>query len=263
MASASSAQTCGLFACGNACRWHSSRTGRRSPCLPCTGSNAAYRASASGSMGPCSGCSVSVSALATWRMEALARWAGRWMRSDSRSASLFARRHHSLQPTERTVRGRHDESTGCVRPHRTWRHHPTGRPVWVTTRRGTQSAELEFDDQWIADPLHFAPGPSLAPDKGHFQTPEGHAMFAPLGDSAPDRWGRRLLVRAEVLRARAAATTPRTLRGIDSLLGVSDITRQGALRFITGREGPLLATNDQIPPDQATGLDGCCHGAGY
>lgn len=97
--------------------------------------------------------------------------------------------------------------------------------LWVTVKPDRQSAELEFDDSWIADPLHFALGPSLSPGQGRFRTSERHTMFGPIGDSAPDRWGRRLLVLAEGLRARAQQATPRTLREIDYLLGVSDLTR--------------------------------------
>lgn len=71
-----------------------------------------------------------------------------------------------------------------------------------------------------------------------------------LGDSAPDRWGRVLMRRAERRRAEAAGETPRTLREIDFLLGVDDEARQGALRFKAEEEGPFLAEHDggRIPP---------------
>ncbi|MFT3799333.1 hypothetical protein [Microbacterium sp.] len=50
-------------------------------------------------------------------------------------------------------------------------------------------------------------------------------------DSAPDRWGRNLIEKAERARAREAGRTPRRRDDFDFLLGVSDDTRQGALRY--------------------------------
>jgi serine/threonine-protein kinase HipA len=39
-----------------------------------------------------------------------------------------------------------------------------------------------------------------------------------------------------------------TLLEVDYLLGVSDITRQGALRFAESKGGPFLAIGTQVPP---------------
>lgn len=50
-------------------------------------------------------------------------------------------------------------------------------------------------------------------------------------DSAPDRWGRNLVEKAERARARDEGRVPRRLDDLDFLLGVSDDTRQGALRY--------------------------------
>ena len=75
-------------------------------------------------------------------------------------------------------------------------------------------------------------------------------MFGAIGDSAPDRWGRVLMRRAERRRAEREGQTPRTLREIDYLLRVSDEARQGALRFALEPGGPFLATDNErpIPP---------------
>lgn len=50
-------------------------------------------------------------------------------------------------------------------------------------------------------------------------------------DSAPDRWGRNLIEKGERVRAREEGRAPRRLDDLDFLIGVSDDTRQGALRF--------------------------------
>ena len=66
-------------------------------------------------------------------------------------------------------------------------------------------------------------------------------------DSAPDRWGRNLLEKAERGRARAEDRAPRRLDELDFLLGVSDDTRQGALRF-RYPGGPFLGQPSRVPP---------------
>jgi serine/threonine-protein kinase HipA len=117
---------------------------------------------------------------------------------------------------------------------------PVGR-LWTRRDRNRETASFEFDRQWLANPLHHALGPVLPPTAGAFHTSEGRALFGALGDSAPDRWGRRLIMRNEARRARAAGATPRAPREIDYLLGATDIVRQGALRFRLTPDGPFEA----------------------
>ena len=117
---------------------------------------------------------------------------------------------------------------------------PVGR-LWTRRDRNRETASFEFDHEWLADPVHHALGPALPATAGAFHTSEGRALFGALGDSAPDRWGRRLIMRNEARRARAAGTTPRAPREIDYLLGVTDIVRQGALRFRVTQDGPFEA----------------------
>lgn len=70
-----------------------------------------------------------------------------------------------------------------------------------------------------------------------------------MGDSAPQRWGRVLMRRAERQRAAAASEHPRTLFKVDYLLMVDDEAREGALRFADTEGGPFLATRQpRIPP---------------
>lgn len=134
--------------------------------------------------------------------------------------------------------------------------HGVAKPVgqlWVSTTRESQRAAFEYFPSWIADPIHWALGPALPVGTGTFHTAEGRTMFDALGDSAPDRWGRRLIARAERNRARKTGSTPRALREIDFLLGVSDVTRQGALRFASPEggeagKGEFLAPGTHVPP---------------
>ncbi|HEU0082687.1 MAG TPA: HipA domain-containing protein, partial [Bradyrhizobium sp.] len=72
---------------------------------------------------------------------------------------------------------------------------------------------------------------ALTLNRGAFTPPAGAPVFGSIGDSAPDTWGRRLMLRAERRRAQRERRQPRTLMEADYLLGVSDVSRSGALRF--------------------------------
>ncbi len=121
--------------------------------------------------------------------------------------------------------------------------------LWARTRKDRESATFEYDKDWLAHPARFSLEPALQLGPGPFHTPAGKPLFGAIGDSAPDRWGRVLMRRAERRRAERAGETPRTLRESDYLLTVNDEARQGALRFARQPGGPFLATGLlAIPP---------------
>lgn len=98
-------------------------------------------------------------------------------------------------------------------------------------RRGGEAISFEYHTDWLADPARFSLEPALALGRGAF-APAGHQLiFGSIGDSAPDTWGRRLMQRAERRRAERDGRAPHTLQELDYLLGVSDVSRLGALRF--------------------------------
>lgn len=108
------------------------------------------------------------------------------------------------------------------------------RPVGLLRRnrsRGAETVTFEYAPGWLADAGSFALEPALRLTSGSFPPQTGQAIFGSIGDSAPDTWGRRLMQRAERRRADQDGRHPRTLSEIDYLLGVSDETRLGALRF--------------------------------
>ncbi|MBI1392408.1 MAG: type II toxin-antitoxin system HipA family toxin [Alphaproteobacteria bacterium] len=97
--------------------------------------------------------------------------------------------------------------------------------------RGRESVTFEYHPDWQASGRRFSLEPGLAVSAGMFHPGAGREMFGSIGDSAPDTWGRRLMQRAERRQAQAEDRPPRTLHEADFLLGVSDISRLGALRF--------------------------------
>ena len=126
---------------------------------------------------------------------------------------------------------------------------PVGK-LWGHFGKGRESASFEYDRDWLANPEKFALDPALQLTEGVFHTTGDQKLFGAIGDSAPDRWGRVLMRRAENRRAKLAATTPRTLMEMDYLLGVNDEARQGALRFAKSPSGPFLSIAEKgaIPP---------------
>lgn len=66
-------------------------------------------------------------------------------------------------------------------------------------------------------------------------------------DSAPDRWGRNLIEKAERVRARQERRAPRRLDDLDFLLGVSDDTRQGALRYRLAESTAFVGEPSHVP----------------
>lgn len=119
--------------------------------------------------------------------------------------------------------------------------------LWARVRQNRQSATFEYDQTWLDYRDRFSLEPALKLGPGPYHTAGDKPLFGATGDSAPDRWGRVLMRRAERRRAERAGETPRTLMEIDYLLMVNDEARQGALRFAATPGGPFLATHDAIP----------------
>ncbi|HLK66919.1 MAG TPA: HipA domain-containing protein [Bryobacteraceae bacterium] len=122
--------------------------------------------------------------------------------------------------------------------------HLVGR-LWARLRKDRESATFEYDQGWLTHPERFSLEPALRLGPGPFHSTFDKPLFGSIGDSAPDRWGRVLMRRAERRRAEREGRSPRTVREIDYLLLVDDEARQGALRFAEREGGPFLS--DQAP----------------
>lgn len=127
--------------------------------------------------------------------------------------------------------------------------HLVGR-LWAHAHKGRESASFQYDSSWLENPERFSLEPSLHLTEGSFRTHADKAVFGAIGDSAPDRWGRVLMRRAEFLKAQKEKRAPHFLSEIDYLLQVNDEARQGALRFSTGIGKEFLAHSSirSIPP---------------
>lgn len=109
-------------------------------------------------------------------------------------------------------------------------------------------ATFAYDPAWLLTPTKFALDPRLELFEGE-QTPEvDFPAFGIFMDSAPDRWGRVLMERRELLDAERQGRPMRALQETDFLLGVSDEVRMGALRFREDTERPFVAQEALAAP---------------
>jgi serine/threonine-protein kinase HipA len=108
------------------------------------------------------------------------------------------------------------------------------RKVGVLRRHagsGRERVTYEHDAEWLKSPDAFQFDPTLPLRAGTLHPGAKKAMFGTLGDSAPDTWGRSLMRRREQREADREGRQARRLHETDYLLGVSDETRLGGIRF--------------------------------
>lgn len=123
-----------------------------------------------------------------------------------------------------------------------------GSPRRVGTAHVTRSRG-RVSTTFLYDPAYLVAGgdgidPSLRLDPG---TQYYAGLLRAFADTAPDRWGRNLIAKAERTRAREENRAPRRLDDLDYLLGVSDNTRQGALRFRLPGHADFLGEPSTVP----------------
>lgn len=121
--------------------------------------------------------------------------------------------------------------------------------LWTHRRRGTESATFRYGPGDLASTSAYGLDPGLPLLEGPQQTPVGRAIFGAFSDCAPDRWGRRLIDRAEEHRVEGAGSgAERRFGEAEYLLRVRDDLRQGALRFrMPGGDQWLAPDRDGVP----------------
>ena len=120
--------------------------------------------------------------------------------------------------------------------------------LWSHRRRDTESQTFSYAREYLALPGAYELDPALQLVEGQQQTPVGRAIFGAFSDCSPDRWGRRLVTRAERRRVDREGGTARSFGEIDYVLGVRDDLRQGALRFRAPGTRTFLAEEDSGVP---------------
>lgn len=112
-------------------------------------------------------------------------------------------------------------------------------------RRGQLSSTFVYQPAYVALDGAYAIQPDMP-----LRLTTYHAQGLPgaLRDSAPDRWGRHIVLREHQALAARDGVAPRALDDVDYLLGVSDASRQGSLRFRTPGDSRYLSAAGTVPP---------------
>ena len=115
--------------------------------------------------------------------------------------------------------------------------------------KGKKAFSFEYDPSWIQSKEQMLLDPDITWYTGP-QYPNGKENFGVFLDSMPDTWGRKLMRRRAAQNAKEEGKPAPTLYDIDYLLGVSDESRMGALRFKLDSNGPFLDNNliNPTPP---------------
>lgn len=112
----------------------------------------------------------------------------------------------------------------------------------VRRARGVEATEFSYADTFLAGRAW-----PISPDLPlHRTRTVVGGLPGALDDCAPDAWGRNLITRRLAAQARDDGHVAPTPTEVDFLLGVSDATRQGALRFQVGGSG-FLAEGGDVP----------------
>lgn len=117
--------------------------------------------------------------------------------------------------------------------------------------RGKEIFSFEYDKDWLNSEYAQLLDPDLQLYSGvHYLNDSEKVNFGLFLDSAPDRWGRLLMLRREAALARLENRTEKKLFETDYLLGVYDGHRMGALRFKKDVKGAFLNDNRELasPP---------------
>ena len=119
---------------------------------------------------------------------------------------------------------------------------PAGQ-AHFTRQRGQLSTTFLYDPAYLAgDGTSIDPALPLVTGAQHQP-----GLVRAFGDSAPDRWGRNLIEKAERVVAREQGRAPRRLDDLDFLLSVSDDTRQGALRYRVAGSTEFVGRPSRVP----------------
>ena len=112
--------------------------------------------------------------------------------------------------------------------------------VFVDNHKGKETYSFEYSNEALTNNLsNYIIDDDLTFVRGRQFKRDSSSPYHFLEDSSPDRWGRNLIKRI---------ARNKNLQFSDYLLGVSDISRMGALRYKLDVNGSFLGEDDNIPP---------------
>jgi serine/threonine-protein kinase HipA len=108
--------------------------------------------------------------------------------------------------------------------------------AYVNNRHNRLSSTFSYNQDYLQNPSSFQIDPALELQTGNW--PVNGELPGCMLDSTPDRWGRNLINKQ---------FPGRLLNNLDYLLAVSDISRQGALRYKTDPGKPFVHPDTKVP----------------
>jgi len=122
--------------------------------------------------------------------------------------------------------------------------HYAGKCFW-TEKRSRITCLFSYDDSYITEKDNWNIDPGMSLTLGAQPTPAGFP--GAFRDASPDRWGQNLIRHRHRKECELAGRSIRALNSVDYLMGVSDFTRQGDLRFSFDKGGTFEHPSDNIP----------------
>ena len=126
--------------------------------------------------------------------------------------------------------------------------------LYIENLRGKEIYSFEYDEKYLSDEknnIYIDPEIKFYSGRQWKTNDIVNSSFGIFLDSAPDRWGRLLLKRKENETAKSEKRNPKILYDSDYLLGVSDFTRMGAIRFKKELDGEFVDNSDKLVPPLA------------
>lgn len=123
--------------------------------------------------------------------------------------------------------------------------------LYIENLRGKEIYSFEYDEKYLEDKknnIFIDPEIKFYSGRQWKTNNSLNSVFGIFLDSVPDRWGRLLLKRKENENAKLENRNPKILYDSDYLLGVSDFTRMGAIRFKKELDGEFVDNSDEVIP---------------
>ncbi len=123
----------------------------------------------------------------------------------------------------------------------------------IDSARGKETISFAYDERWLSKHPSFQIDPDIISMSGWQYPPSNKICFGFLSDTAPDRWGRKLMDRREAVFAKEEDRSKRKLMESDYILGVHDKGRIGGIRFFDPHRNEYLSSGQTLaaPPMEA------------
>jgi len=119
-----------------------------------------------------------------------------------------------------------------------------GKCYW-TEKRSRVTGVFSYDEDYLSGRDNWEIDPALPFSTG--AQPLKNGLPGAFRDASPDRWGQTLIRHRHLRESKERGSPPGKVNEVDYLLGVSDFTRQGNLRFSLEKEGVFQHPSDKIP----------------